>query len=574
MKNSKILSVHYLVLSGIITIGAVLRFWNLDLKPLWLDEVLTALLSLGRPYKDVPLEAVFPLSTLQQLFTLQPDIGWSEIAQGVATQSTHPPLFFCLMHQWLSWVASIALPLIWKLRALAALFGVGAIALIYCLNRVAFSPAAGLMGAALMAFSPFGVYLSQEARHYTLPMLLITLALLGFIQIQQALYSQRQLPRPVLWLSWGIINSIGCYVHYFFILAFLAQLLTLIGLMYWRRQMLPRGSFLAVTLVVVGVAVSYLPWLSVLLGGFGRQETSWLPKPEHLAPFYQTMAGCISMAIALPIEGQPLWIQVPMVLLTIGFGSWVAWQIVRGLKQLLQKQSTHVVTFTLLCFTLCVLLQFIAIIYLLGKDITVAPRYNFVYYPAMCALLGASLTRSRKSQVTSQKFRSWLLVNRSSLSILLVGILSCVFVVSDLAFQKPYNPQQVAQNMYFEPTTPVMVVMGYKDFQDVALGLSFALAIDKLQLGVSNRSTNRHPSSTRAADISFAFFHKESGYELVWKKLSKLQALSVSHLNLWVVAPGLKRRDYPQQLLAGQTSCALDPNHYHRIGIPYQLYRC
>ncbi|HAJ63528.1 MAG TPA: hypothetical protein DCP31_33405, partial [Cyanobacteria bacterium UBA8543] len=403
MKHSKNLSIHYFALAGIITLGAVLRFWNLDLKPLWLDEVLTALLSLGRPYKDVPLEVVFPLSTLHQLFTLQPDVSWTEIAQGVATQSTHPPLFFCLMHQWLSWMQPIAQPLIWKLRAMPALFGVGAIASIYYLNRVAFSPNAGLMAAAFMAFSPFGVYLSQEARHYTLPILLITLALLGLIQIQQALYARQQLPSPILWLSWGIVNSIGCYVHYFFILAFLAQLLTLTGLMYWRRRMLPRGSFLAVMLVVVGVAVSYLPWLSVLLGSFGRQETSWLPKPEHIAPVYQTVAGWVSMAIALPIENQSLWVQVPMVLLTMGFAIWVARLAVRGLKQLWHQPSTHIETFTLSCFTLAVLLQFVAIIYLLSKDITVAPRYNFVYYPAMCALLGVSFTRSQKSEVRSQK---------------------------------------------------------------------------------------------------------------------------------------------------------------------------
>jgi hypothetical protein len=151
MKNSKNSSLHYLMLAGIIALGAILRFWNLDLKPLWLDEVITALLSLGRPYKDVPLEVVLPLSTLQQLFTLQPNVSCPEIAQAVASQSTHPPLFFCLMHQWLSWVEPLTQPLSWKLRALPALFGVSAIAAVYCLNRIAFSPTAGLMGAALMA---------------------------------------------------------------------------------------------------------------------------------------------------------------------------------------------------------------------------------------------------------------------------------------------------------------------------------------------------------------------------------------------------------------------------------------
>jgi uncharacterized membrane protein len=73
MNNSKNLSLHYLALAGIIALGAILRFWNLDLKPLWLDEVITALLSLGRSYEDVPLDVVFPLSTLQQLFTLKPE---------------------------------------------------------------------------------------------------------------------------------------------------------------------------------------------------------------------------------------------------------------------------------------------------------------------------------------------------------------------------------------------------------------------------------------------------------------------------------------------------------------------
>ena len=572
MNNSKNLSTHYLALTGVIALGAVLRFWNLDLKPLWLDEVLTALLSLGHRYNDVPQEVVLPISMLQHLLTLQPNVSNSEITQAVATQSTHPPLFFCLMHQWLKWVEPLTQSLYWKLRALPALFGVGAIAAVYCLNRVAFSPAAGLMAAALMAFSPFGVYLSQEARHYTVPMLFTTLALLGLIQIQQALYTKRQRPRPIVWMLWGIVNSIGCYIHYFFFFAFIAQLLTLIGLMYWRRSMLPRGSFLTVGLVVVGVAVSYLPWLPVLLGSFGRAETGWLPKPQNIAPLLQTLVGWFSMVIALPVEGQPLWIQVPAVLLTIGFGGWVGWQGWRGLKQLWRQPETHVATFTLSCFTLCVLLQFFALIYLLGKDITVAPRYNFVYFPALCALLGASLVLNQGHR---GRWKKILPLSPALLLPLSLSLLSCIFVVSNLVFIKPFHPQQVAQEMKFEPAVPIMMVMGYHSFQDVALGMSFALAIDKYNPGVSDSAARARTLDTATANDYVAFLDPEQSYQIVWQKLSRLPALSVPRLNLWVVAPGLRDEEFPPQLaIAGKTSCTNDPTQHHRLGVPYQLYRC
>jgi hypothetical protein len=273
---------------------------------------------------------------------------------------------------------------------------------------------------------------------------------------------------------------------------------------------------------------------------------------------------------------------VPVALLTIGFGSWVGWQAWRGLKQLWRQPETHIATFTLSCFTLCVLLQFIAIIYLLGKDITVAPRYNFVYFPAVCALLGATLAmqglkverliswkagRLEGSNPSSKEQPAKELLARriqASTLVLCVSFLSCVFVVSNLVFLKPFHPQQVAREMNLEPGVPIMMVVGYDNFQEVALGVSFALAIDQLNSGVSQGT----------ADVSFAFFNRKLGYELVWQKLSKLPTLSVPRLNLWVVAPGLRRRDYPSQLAVGQTSCTIDPSQHHRIGVPYQLYRC
>ena len=551
MTKSRKISRHYLTLVGIIILGIILRFWNLDLKPLWLDEVLTAFFSLGHEYHDLLLDVVFPLSNLDQILTFKPGVSCREIAHTLATQSTHPPLFFCLIYSWLNRIGTDRL--VWALRSLPALMGVAGILAVYCLNRFAFSKAAALMAAGIMAVSPFGVYLSQEARHYTLPILLITLALLGLLHIQHSLYFHQQQPKPIIWILWGIVNSIGCYVHYFFILVLTAQLLTLTGLMYWHRQRLPRGSWVALILVIVGVAISYLPWISVLLADVGRQETDWLPPPQTIAPLFQLLVGGLLMVIALPVEDQPWWVVVSMGGLMIGFGGWVAWQGFRGVKQLLRHSSTQLATVTLLGFIVFVVLQFLGIIYLLSKDISVAPRYNFVYFPAICALLGASLSfeKGKRGRI---------------ILILGVSLLSSILVVWNWVFLKPFHPEQVAQTMNKEAAIPMIMVMGYDNLQDVALGLSFALEIERLDSGIEGG----------VGDRSLVFLNRQQGYKLVWKKVSDLSISSVPPFNVWVAAPGLKRQDYPQRLaIAQQKHCSIDSNDYHRVGnFPYQLYRC
>lgn len=375
MDNRKL---HYLALAGAIALGAILRLGNLDGKFLWLDEVITAIFSLGRNYNNVPLEKVFSLHQLQQIFTFQPNIGCDRIAQNIALQSTHPPLFFCLLHSWFGLVNPISPSWVWTLRSFSVFWGVSAIAAIYLLNTKAFSPAAGLMAAGLMAVSPFGVYLSQEARHYTLPVLLIILTLLGLILIEQDIAKKRV--RVSVWIFWTIVNIIGLYVHYFFILALVAEVITLLAVMYGHRRNLPIHSRLAFTLSVLGIIVSFSPWLPILIGHFTRPETSWIPTPHNVAPLYQIFATWLLTIVAFPVENQPMAIAILSGLGIFIFGSWVLWLSFQGIRQL--WKSNNLSMFTLASFTMVVLLEFLAVVYFLGKDLTITPRYNFVYYPS------------------------------------------------------------------------------------------------------------------------------------------------------------------------------------------------
>jgi uncharacterized membrane protein len=536
---------HLLILILILTVGAALRFWNLDVKPLWMDEVITALFSLGRSYYDVPLETVFQVSALDQVFRLNPTTC-ATIAQTISVQSVHPPLFFCWLHQWVQIVPG---HWVWQLRSLPALAGVVAIAAIYYLNRIAFSKSAGLVAAIAMAVSPFAVYLSQEARHYTVPMVFVIMALLGLIQIQQDL--QRQRIRFSVWIGWTIVNSVGFYVHYFFSLAIVAQILTLIALQVIRIRSNPpaqKASWIAIVLSSLGIGLLCLPWLPTFISHMSRPETDWLEVTKTgllsiVAPFYQSLAGWLVMSIALPVEYQPIWRASIAGVLMLVFGGWLAWQVTNGVQKLWNDPQTHWETRTLVSFLAWMLLQFLAIVFVLGKDITQVPRYNFVYYPAVAALVGAGLWRQFRTRKNQYRFYSLIIT---------VGTISSILVVTNFVFLKSYNPDRVAADIRNSSTNPPLVVMAYQDFQDIALSLSFALALPR-------------------KDSSFALVSRAQSYEQFWRQLSNLDRRSQQ---LWVIAPGLKRQDFPQKLSLSGATCTLNPAQHHRIGIPYQGYDC
>ena len=579
--------------------GLGLRFWQLASKPLWLDEVITAIFTMGRSYQDVPLQVLFPLSALNTLFSFQSGVSCSQIAQTVATESVHPPLFFCLLYGWVGWLHSWTEGLgienwVWVLRSFPALIGVGGIAALYGLNRVAFSPRAGLIGAALMAVSPFAVYLSQEARHYTLPMLLMAIALLGLIEIQRDLMSPNRF-RPVVWLGWCVVNVIGLYTHYFCAIALVAQVGALFGWIVLQKRKLTRYQWGAIALALGGIALCYLPWFPTMIDHFNRPETDWLSpyRPDwkdRIAPLYQTLVNWVLMVIALPVENQPDRVVIGMAVIMLVVAVWIAGQVIRGFRQLWNNSANRPAVQLIGGFIGGVMLQFFAIVYLLDKDITVVPRYNFIYYPAVCALLGACLqelgtkdTRQEIPPIPNSRDQSRLYVpsphpnSRDQsrlyspvLLILLASFIRSLFVVNGLVFQKSYYPARAARNMAFEPDKPLISVVSYESLQEVALGLSFALELKR-----------RYPETTIDSLVRFGVLDRSSGYSQVWRAFPDLEQPLPLPLNLWVVAsPGMRTKDYPQRLrindpnAARRALCPVDPDQLHRLGFPYQLFRC
>jgi uncharacterized membrane protein len=522
-----------------VLLGLVLRFDKLGLKPLWMDEVITGLFSSGHGYEAVPLEKGVSVGAFRSIFAFAPS-RCADIADRVATQSVHPPLFFCWMHGWLAlfrdlpdWV------MVW--RSLPALVGGLLVGVIYGLNRVAFGEKAAVGGAWVMALSPFAVYLSQEARHYTVPMVAIALGLMGMVRIQQD-WQQRRVNLWV-WLGWVVVNTLGFYIHYFCILATIAQIGSLLLWGFWQRGKV--GLWVPLMMATATIGLTYSPWFARFISHIGRPETEWMkPFETHwwtpLMPIWQLLAGWMAMVVALPVEGQAIAVAVVMGLVSLAFSIWIGRYVVSGLKTLLNHPATADSTLVLAGFVAISVLEFLAIIFVLKKDITQVPRYNFVYFPGVCALLGAALVARRE--------------NIKPLVVLLaIAFLSSQFVVSNLAFQKPYQPELFAANINQDKPRNALVVMGYKDYQDVARGVSFALAIDRI-----------------APKTRFLFLRSSPSYGQLFDRLA---AVEVGE-QLWVIGPGLRRSEFPQKIKVRGRVCVGLGDRFYRLGIPYQGYGC
>jgi hypothetical protein len=166
-----------------------------------------------------------------------------------------------------------------------------------------------------------------------------------------------------------------------------------------------------------------------------------------------------------------------------------------------------------------------------------------------------------------------------------VGVLSSTLVVSNQVFLKPYQPNQVAKNVQSTAEAPLLMGMAYGDLQEVALGLSFALAL-KGQTGNRPGTDSRHyftflpkvrPVETKGTKVGDRL--QQPSYTYVWENLARLKQPLQAPFAFWMVAPGLKRNEFPPTLSmlhsAGDSiGCPLDRDRFYRLGIPYQLYRC
>ncbi len=165
-----------------------------------------------------------------------------------------PPLSFAV-----TWLATRFGDGVFLMRAAPLLFGLLAIPAVYALGVRTVGRNAGLVGAALIAFSPFTVFVSALSRAYSLVVLLSAVAALcALVALDTG--------RRRWWVAFGLAAAAGMYTHYTAIFA-------LAALYAWLLIAEPRARVPA-TLAGAGAALLFVPWaLTGLANDFGSPDT-------------------------------------------------------------------------------------------------------------------------------------------------------------------------------------------------------------------------------------------------------------------------------------------------------------
>ncbi len=157
-------------------------------------------------------------------------LGWADFLQLLWHREANMAVYYLLLRLWTKFGISEVF-----VRSLSVVFALATIPIIYMLGARLFRPRTGLIAAVLLAVNAFSVRYSQEARGYTLLVLLVALSSWFFVRSIEERTSRD-------WWLYTLCAVLMVYTHFYGILIVAAQGLSLIFL---PRAQLDRARFLA-----------------------------------------------------------------------------------------------------------------------------------------------------------------------------------------------------------------------------------------------------------------------------------------------------------------------------------------
>ncbi|BDG07437.1 glycosyltransferase family 39 protein [Anaeromyxobacter paludicola] len=200
-----------LALAGITAAALVLRLVLLGRASLWLDEM-------------------WSIATAR--------MDGAAVLSVVLHRDSNASLYYALLHGWIGLGQGEG-----TVRLLSALLGAATVPAVYLLGARLGGARLGLAGAALLAVNGVHVQFSQEARAYSLVILLVTLATGCFARALEA--GDRR-----AWAGWVLAGALAVYAHVFAALALAAHGVAFLlrrrrGATAWRRLLASGAALLA-----------------------------------------------------------------------------------------------------------------------------------------------------------------------------------------------------------------------------------------------------------------------------------------------------------------------------------------
>ncbi len=208
----------------ILLLAAFLRLWHLSYMSFWTDEGIS-----------------FRVSSLQPYEILK-----------TAAADVHPPFYYLFLHYWIQFFGRSEI----IIRLLSALAGILSVIVVYYIARELLGERAAFFTALLAAFSPYWIWYSQEARSYSLLLLLSLISVWAFLCFLRK-------DSPLIVLIYFLASLAALYTHYYFFLILLFE-----NIYFWlslneNRKLWKRWFFIQLLLVIF-----YLPWAFIALFQF------------------------------------------------------------------------------------------------------------------------------------------------------------------------------------------------------------------------------------------------------------------------------------------------------------------
>lgn len=223
------------------------------------------------------------------------------IIKSTALTETHPPFYYLLLHFWMILFGKSEA----AIRVLSACLGIISVVILYKIGCELFNRKIAVIASFLIAINAFVITHSQEARQYSLLLLLTVVSFLYFIRIVEA----EKVNKSHVFF-YVISNILLCYTHIFGPFTIVCQVLYF--LLFRRRYSEVRFVFWSAQAITL---LFFLPWIFVLV-------TYTFPHIADPNMFYVMPELTVSWVaeIVASISGpQYLWLPIAFVFVLIFF---------------------------------------------------------------------------------------------------------------------------------------------------------------------------------------------------------------------------------------------------------------